>query len=121
MKAWKVLSGIAVLIGGTIGITLACSASSPQPVYTCTDYGSCKDGQFLLIKDHLGAPIFAVGQTGGAKTFGDCTSEYGTTDIFNAAVTLCYKEPTGSCKAPSSWLSADHLYFCVGGVWQKRL
>lgn len=121
MKAWKVLLGIAVLIGGTIGITWACSASSPSPVYTCMDYSSCTDGQFLLIKDHLGNPVFAVGETGGAKTFGDCTSEYNTTDIYDAAVTLCYHAPTGTCKAPSAWLSPQGLYYCIGSTWIRRI
>lgn len=118
---WKVLLGITVLIGGTIGIALACSASSPSPVYICQDFTTCDNGQFLEVFDHLGNPIFSVGETGGAKTFGDCTSEYGPSDIFNAAVTLCYHAPSGTCKAPSTWLSPQGLYYCTGSTWIRRI
>lgn len=121
MRIWQLALAVAVAMGGTAGITLACTASSPQPVYVCQDYTSCANGQFLEVDDHNGAPIFAVGQTGGAKTFGDCTSEYGPSDIFNAAVTLCYHAPSGSCKAPSAWLSPQGLYFCTGSTWMRRI
>lgn len=120
IRAWKVLTGIAVLIGGTIGITLACSASSPSPVYICTDYSSCTDGQFLLIKDHLGSPVFAVGETGGAKVFGDCFSDYAPSSIYDPVATVCYHDPSGSCKSPQSWLAPDGLYECTGTTWRKR-
>lgn len=121
MRPWKLALAAAVLVAGTAGITWACSASNPVPVYVCQDFTSCANGQLLEVFDHNGSPVFAVGQAGGAKTFGDCTSEYNTTDIFNAAVTLCYKAPSGACKVPSSWLSPQHLYFCVGGAWQRRV
>lgn len=121
MKAWKVLSGIAALIGGTAGITLACSASSPSPVYTCTDYSSCTDGQFLLIKDHLGNPVFAVGQTGGPKTFGDCQSDYAPSSIYVPAVTICYRPPAESCKAPELWIDPTSLWTCTpSGTWTRH-
>lgn len=121
MKPWKLILAAVVLAAGTAGITWACSASSPQPVYVCQDFTSCANGQLLEVFDRNGSPIFAVGQTGGAKTFGDCTSEYNTTDIYDAAVTLCYHAPSGPCKVPSSWLSPQGLYFCVLGSWQKKL
>ena len=116
---WKVLLGIAVLIGGTIGITLACSASSPSPVYTCADYGNCANGQFLEVFDHLGSPIFSVGETGGSKVFGDCSSDYAPSSIYDPVVTMCYHAPSGACKSPQSWLAPDGLYLCQNSSWRK--
>lgn len=121
MRIWQLALAVAVAMGGTAGITLACTASSPQPVYVCQDYTSCTDGQFLLIKDHLGAPTFAVGQTGGPKTFGDSSSVYPPSDIYDPAVTTSYQAPSGSCKPPALWLSPQGVYFCVSETWRKKL
>ena len=115
-----VAAAAVMTISGTVGITLACSASSPSPVYVCQDFTSCTSGQFLQVSDHNGSPIFAVGETGGAKTFGDCTSDYGPSDIFNAAVTLCYRAPSGSCKAPSVWVSPQGIFECVASRWIRH-
>jgi len=119
MKKWimPAIAGIGTAVGLTGGIIGICSAAAPSPVYICQDYTNCTDGQFLLIKDHLGAPIFAVGETGGAKTFGDSTSVYPPTDIFDPAATISYQAPSGSCKPPALWLSPQGIFTCRNGAW----
>jgi len=118
-RIMPVIAGIGAVVGLTGGIIGICSAATPAPVYICQDYTNCTDGQFLEIKDHLGAPIFAVGETGGAKTFGDCFEDYGPDSIYVPVITVCYRPPSGTCKSPQSWLTGSDLYFCRNGSWHK--
>lgn len=94
-------------------------AAVTQPVYVCQDFTTCANGQFLEVFDHLGNPIFSVGQTGGPKTFGDSTSVYPPSSIYNPAVTTSYQAPTGTtCVAPALWISPQGFYTCSAlGAW----
>lgn len=121
MKIWLLPLIIALTAFASVGITWACSASNPQPVYICQDFTNCANGQFLEVFDHNGAPIFSVGQTGGPKTFGDSTAVYPPSSIYDPAVVTSYQAPSGTCKPPELWQSPQGIYFCVGGIWKKKL
>ncbi len=100
--------------------TTSASAQSPQLVYICQKV-PCTNSQELEVFDNYGAPIFSVGEYGGAAVFGDNLRVYPPGSVFNPSVTESYKPPTGACVSPSIWLSPQGLWKCQGTAWHEVL
>ena len=109
----------AVIASAGSAAGMAAVASSPQPVYICQDYTSCQNGQYLEVFDHNGAPIFSVGQTGGADVFGDDFRLFGHDDPFDPEIVITDKPLPATCKVPERWINVTGSWTCRAGVWVK--
>lgn len=136
MKA--VTAGAIVLAAtlSTVGVVAAVTTygSSAQPgdplVYVCpltqgTTGQNCANDQEFEVFDTYGAPIFSVGEFGGAGVFGDNLSVVPPGTVTHAAVTESYTTPAGygstSCVAPAIWLAPQGLWKCTSsGTWSRR-
>ena len=83
--------GFGVILGvivGAVAVT-ACShgpARGAPRIYSC-DSASCANDQVFEVFDKNGAPIFSVGEYGGAGVFGDQLSVYAK-DVFHPVAQL---------------------------------
>jgi hypothetical protein len=70
----------------------------------------------FLVFDHLGQPIAAIGEAGGFKVLGDCSSVNLGSDIYYSQVTMCGTDPNPSIcvRAGQLWLggAGGHLWRC---------
>jgi hypothetical protein len=101
------------------------SSPSSQLVYECGSQ-PCRGGQEFLVVDKNGAPIWSVGEYGGASVFGDNLKVYAPKRIFHAAVTISWEPPTAydrkfrlatSCRPPGLWIAPQGTWHCVSGSW----
>jgi len=107
-------------------------AGSAPLVYTCTatqgTIPQCQNGQELEVFDRNGAPIFSIGEYGGARVFGDNLGVVPPGSL-QPNGTLSYTDPITydhtfhlptSCAAPQLWIDSQHyrIYKCVKGKWQ---
>jgi hypothetical protein len=98
-------------------------------VYVCPAL-PCAGGQELEVFDHNGAPIFSVGETGGAAVFGDNASVYAPGSVTHPAVVLSWESPAAydakfrlptGCVAPAIWESPADIWACQGGKWVVKV
>lgn len=131
------LVGLLILAAGgfwTLGYAMASSASTQPLVYICQGSvgtaPACQDAQELQVSDHNGAPIFGVGEYGGAHVYGDNLSVNGTS-VFSANVTESWESPvkyTGkvTCASPSGgalWIDSaggGEFWTCTSGKWVRH-
>jgi len=101
----------------------AAFAQPTSPVYICPSFTGCQNNQYLEVFDHLGAPIFSVGATGGPSTFGDNMRVFRPGNVFNPAVVISYTSPSGygstSCVAPAKWIAPQGTWLCQNGTWVR--
>lgn len=127
MKKSTLIAGIGlVLAAGAASYGGAALAASGDPlVYTCPDTqghdSQCANAQEFEVFDKNGAPIFSVGETGGAAVFGDKLSVYPPSSVFSPAVVSSYQAPSGSCTSPAAWIAPQGIWACKGGVWVKKI
>jgi hypothetical protein len=133
-------SSILALIISVAALVMALSVTASSPAATApgAQPGSslvaicqgvpCPDAQEFTVSDDNGAPIFSVGEYGGAGVFGDCLSTYA--NVFYAATTECPWAPLAydarlglprSCVGPHVWLSPSGIWACHGGAWRLKL
>jgi hypothetical protein len=108
---------------------LAGHATSPstQLVYVCGSQ-PCRAGQELQVVDPHGAPIWSVGEYGGAGVYGDNLKVFAPETVFHPAVTISWESPLAyarkfrlarSCKAPALWIAPQGTWHCVSGGWAE--
>lgn len=121
---WKTASRVLVAAAAAsviaAGTSVAVSAQNPTPVYICGDFTSCVNGQYLEVFDHNGAPIFSVGQTGGADVFGDDFRLFGHNDPFDPEIVITDKPLPATCKAPEKWINLAGTWTCQFGIWTRQ-
>lgn len=117
---WRTLAVLFAVALASSGLTVAVAgAATPSPVYICQDFTSCQNGQYLEVFDHNGAPIFSVGQTGGADVFGDDFRLFGHDDPFDPEIVITDKPLPATCKAPERWINVSGSWTCRNGLWAK--
>jgi len=129
--------------GGALGaMTQHAIAATPPLVYACPGDATgtpppCVNNQELAVTDRNGAPIFAVGETGGAHAYGDNLGVNGTS-VFTPNTTLSWESPvayygTTACTVPAKgavwidsaggaefWVCAPSSPGSPGGTWVKH-
>ncbi len=118
--ASRILIAVVPAIVASVSTAALVNAQSPAPVYICGDYTSCVNGQYLEVFDHLGAPIFSVGQTGGADVFGDDFRLFGHNDPFDPEIVITDKPLPSTCKAPERWINVTGSWTCQLGLWMRQ-
>jgi hypothetical protein len=98
--------------------------STPQPLIYMCQQAPCTNAQELEVFDQGGAPIFSVGEYGGASVFGDNLRVWapGTNLLTGtAAVTLSWESPgeydhqfklVEGCTPPAMWESPQGIWVC---------
>jgi hypothetical protein len=125
--ALRWLAPFVVLLAGY----LAGRASAPPSrlVYVCSSV-PCKSGQELTVFDKSGAPIWSVGEYGGAGVFGDNLKVYGPKTLAHPAVTISWESPLAydrkfrlpsSCSGPALWIEPGGTWQCVADAWTLAL
>jgi hypothetical protein len=77
------------------------------------------NNNILLVRDHLGQPIFNVLEAGGASVMGDNFRVLAGDDIANAVVTVSPKPPAGPCpKENALWVGPGNIWKCIRGSWR---
>jgi hypothetical protein len=101
------------------------TSPSTRLVYVCGSQ-PCRAGQEFEVVDSHGAPIWSVGEYGGAGVFGDNLKVYAPRNVFHPAVTISWEPPlaydkkfkvTAKCKAPALWIAPQGTWHCVSGQW----
>jgi len=77
----------AAITAALLIIPAAAVADSPPLVYTCQAQ-PCTANQEFTVSDPHGAPIFSVGEYGGAAVYGDQISVYKPGDVYHPVVQL---------------------------------
>jgi hypothetical protein len=108
--------------------------SPPQPLIDICQQAPCANGQELEIFDQGRAPIFSVGEAGGASVFGDNLRVWapGTSLLAGtAAVTLSWESPgeydhqfklADGCTPPAMWESPHAIWACTSShKWKIAL
>ena len=108
--------------------------SPPQPLIYICQQAPCTNRQEFEIFDRNGAPIFSVGEYGGASVFGDDFRIWapGTNLLAGtAAVTLSWESPgeydrqfklADGCTPPAIWESPQAIWACTSShEWKIAL
>jgi hypothetical protein len=108
--------------------------SPRQPLVGICQRAPCPNAQVLEIFDQDGAPIFSVGEYGGASVIGDNLRVWAPgTDLLagTAAVTLSWESPgeydrqfklAGGCTPPAIWESPQAIWACTAShEWKIAL
>jgi hypothetical protein len=108
--------------------------SLPRPLIDICQRAPCTNGQELEIFDQGRAPIFSVGEYGGASVFGDNLRVWapGTSLLAGtAAVTLSWESPgeydrqfklADGCTPPAMWESPQAIWACTSShKWKIAL
>lgn len=129
------LLALAVLVAALPGAGPARAATSTDSntwTYTMTNpsadglviNGTTGTNNPLIIKDHLGQPITAVGEDGGLKVFGDNLAVNAGSDIYHSQVTMSPSNPVAAVCVRSGqlWMGGPdgHVWRCAdldGGTW----
>lgn len=126
-----VAAGVLLATGG--GVAAAAATGDPL-VYVCPDTQGhasvCANGQELEVFDKNGAPIFSVGEAGGAGVFGDNSSVFAPSSVFSPATVQSYTDPAtynrtfgrpNTCIAPEAWFEPHGIWGCTtSGSWTKK-
>jgi len=151
------LLGLAVVFSAALGLCAACEGTSspraraptvmtpgsgasryahspPQPLIDICQRAPCTNRQEFEIFDQNGAPIFSVGEYGGASVFGDDFRVWAPdTNLLTgtAAVTLSWESPgeydrqfklAGGCTSPAIWESPQGIWACTSShEWKIAL
>ena len=142
------LLGLAVVFSAALGLCAACHGTSsrgagaptgmtpssgvsqyahspPQPLIDICQQAPCTNNQEFEIFDQNGAPIFSVGEYGGASVFGDDFRVWapGTNLLAGtAAVSLSWESPgeydrqfklADGCTPPAIWESPQGIWACT--------
>jgi hypothetical protein len=122
-KAAIAAIAISALAVTGIGSYTAAKADSPAPVYVCQSFSpDCTDGNEIFAQDHNGLPIFAVGEAGGVKVFGDKLSVY--SGVFTPSIVLSQAGdyPAGACSTLHElYVSTRGLFTCTSSGWHADL
>jgi len=135
----KILRNLAIGAGAAWAVTMTVllatvpsHAGSAPLVYVCPSVQGtapqCQNGQEFEVFDHNGAPVFSVGEYGGAAVFGDNLGVVPPGSL-RPDGTLSYTDPvtydhtfglSTSCTVPQLWIDAQHyrIYKCVSGTWK---
>ena len=149
--------GLAVVFSAALGLCAACQGTSspgagaptvltassgvsqhahspPQPLINICQQAPCTNSQEFEIFDQSGAPIFSVGEYGGASVFGDNLRVWapGTSlRTGTAAVTLSWESPgeydrqfklADGCAPPAIWESPQGIWACTSShAWKMAL
>jgi hypothetical protein len=140
--------GLAVVFSAALGLCAACHSTSsrgagaptgmtpssgvsqyahspPQPLIDICQQAPCTNNQEFEIFDQNGAPIFSVGEYGGASVFGDDFRVWapGTNLLAGtAAVSLSWESPgeydrqfklADGCTPPAIWESPQGIWACT--------
>jgi hypothetical protein len=82
-----------VVVAAMAAFTPAAAAHAevlPHPLVTMCDTQPCPDAQEFTVWDPDGAPIFSVGEYGGAAVYGDMFSVYKPGDVYHPVIQLRY-------------------------------
>lgn len=121
MKLAHLIAAAGLVSGGCAIGTAA--ASSPQLVYICQQQ-PCTNSQELQVTDPHGAPIFSVGEYGGAGVFGDNLSVYGPGSVYAPSVVESWRSPVragASCSRPAVWIAPGGIWSCKAGTWVRMV
>jgi hypothetical protein len=144
--------GLAVVVLAALGLGAGCDSTSsprapsaaaptsqhahppPRPLTDICQRAPCPDGQEFETFDQAGAPIFSVGEYGGASVFGDNLRVWapGTSLLAGtAAVTLSWESPgeydrqfklANGCTPPAIWESPQAIWTCTSShAWKIAL
>jgi hypothetical protein len=149
--------GLAVFFSAALGLCAACDGTSspgvgaptvmtpssgvsqythspPQPLIDICQQAPCTNNQEFEVFDQNGAPIFSVGEYGGASVFGDDFRVWtpGTNLLAGtAAVTLSWESPgeydhqfklADGCTPPAIWESPQGIWACTSShEWKIAL
>lgn len=121
-------------VGGIAGAAFAAGSATTRLVYMCADTqghpSNCANNQEFEVFDRNGAPIFSVGETGGAAVFGDNSSVYGPSSVTSPRVTVSYTDPAtynrtfhrpGTCSGPAAWFEPHGIWSCQNSRWVKKV
>lgn len=106
----------------------ALHTASGQLVRVCTRQ-PCPGGQELEVDDRNGAPIFSVGEYGGAAVYGDNVSVYPPGSAYHPAIVLSWESPAAydrqfrlpfRCTAPALWEEPAGTWTCYHGIWMRQ-
>jgi hypothetical protein len=105
-----------------------------RPLIRSCQRAPCPDGQEFQIFDQAGAPIFSVGEYGGASVFGDIFRVWAPGISLlagTAAVTLSWESPqqydrqlslADACTPPAMWESPHGIWTCTSShAWKLGL
>lgn len=116
IAASAVLAGVGAVLSAA---SWAAGAAPVTPVYVCPAFApDCAHAQELVVQDHNGAPIFAVGEYGGAKVFGDKLSVY--SGVLTPSVVISHKADVmrGSCASRRElYISPAGMFTCTQHGW----
>jgi hypothetical protein len=103
----------------------------PEPLTYICDKLPCTNGQEFEIFDHNGAPIFSVGEYGGADVYGDNLRIWApNTNLLTgtAAITFSWESPAAyarefnlndQCAPPAIWESPQAIWKCTSAhTWK---
>jgi hypothetical protein len=124
---WKNWAETAICTVSVAAAVITCtqqksSASPPQLVYVCSAQ-PCSHSQELTVSDNRHAPIFSVGEFGGAGVFGDNFSIYAPGRISSPVMVWSYASPAAygktSCTPPETWYSPSAIWICRNGKFTE--
>jgi hypothetical protein len=127
----KLIIGVlAALVVFGAGYFVRESGSTRQVVYICPGIKNgqphdCANLQEFEVFDANGAPIFSVGEAGGAAVFGDNHSVFPPGNVRDPAIVESYTTPgaygSKTCAAPALWISPTAFFSCLYGRWVQTL
>ena len=122
MKLASALGALVIAAGGCATGT-AMADSTPQLVYICQQQ-PCTNNQEIQVADDKGAPIFSVGEYGGAAVFGDNLSVYAPRQVYAPSVVESWRSPVragAACTRPAVWIAPGGIWSCKAGQWVRMV
>lgn len=130
-RAAKLIIGVlaAIVLFGA-GYIARQQSDGRQVVYVCPGIKDgqgrdCANLQEFEVFDGNGAPIFSVGESGGAAVFGDNDKVFPPGNVRDPSIVESYTTPavygSRTCVAPALWISPSAFFSCYNGAWVQTL